>query len=74
MKTRLDTAKEILAKRMSEIDKTDISYESPLGEHKRAILSDIFYDIFLENPTKEESKWLDDEDREYSNWEATEAF
>ena len=74
MKTRLETAKEILAKRMSEIDKNDISYDNPLGEHKRAILSDIFYDVFEETPTKEESKWLDDEDRAYSNWVATEAF
>lgn len=74
MKTRLDTAKEILAKRISEIDKNDISYENPLGEHKRAILSDIFYDVFQENPTKAEQKWLDDEDRAYSNWIATESF
>ena len=58
MKTRLDTAKETLAKRMSEINKNDISYDSPLGAHKRAILSDIFYDVFNEAPTKKNKNGL----------------
>lgn len=70
--TRLEEAKLILNEKMNNLDESKISYAHPRCEHKNEILSDIFYDIFNCNPTKEEQKWLDEEDRKYQLWLATE--